>query len=389
MKIINVVLGTYTEGWGYQENILPIYQHKLGNDVWIITLDQAFGTDGKGITIEPCEYYSENGVHIIRLKSAKNKICQVLNWYNIKGLLKRIEPDFIFYHDMFGFSIWQVIRYIRKYNPACRLVVDNHEDEYNHPYARLSIKGKILYRLNQFNSRMYMPYIDKVYGVTEGRCEFAKKVYGAPTDKTELLLMGVEDEKVRIHQRIEIRKQICQLAGFDAENDFIIISGGKMDQAKGVLELLDAFKAIKEKMKAYNIKLLLFGSVADSIRQDFFNKTKSQDIYYMGFLNTQQIYDVFVASDLGVFPGGHSVLWEQAVGCGLPCLFRRWNGMTHVDVGGNCIFVDDSKMETIQDTIEKIFMDRTHYEQMRHEAVQHCMEQFSYFHIAKKSLELT
>ena len=386
MKVINIVLGNYTEGWGYQENLLPIYQHKLGNEVWIITLDQAIGTDGRNITLEPCEYYSENGVHVIRLKSAKTKICQVFNWYNIKTLLKKIAPDFIFYHDMHGFSIWQVINYIKKCNPACRLVMDNHEDEYNHPYALLSIKGKILYRLNQLNSRLYIPYIDKVYGVTEGRCEFAKKVYGAPEDKTELLLMGVEDEKVRRDQRNEIRNQICQLAGFDAEKDFVIVSGGKLDYAKGVLELMDAFKAIKEEMKADNIKLLLFGSVADSIRQDFFNKTKSFDIFYMGFLNAQQIYDVFVASDLGVFPGGHSVLWEQAVGCGLPCVFRRWNGMAHVDVGGNCILIEDNKVETIQNVIEDIVFDKKRNDHMRHMAVQHGMEQFSYLYIAEKSL---
>lgn len=386
MKVINIVLSNYTEGWGYQENLLPIYHHKLGNEVWIITLDLAIGTDGKTITVEPCEYDSENGVHVIRLKSANKKICKVLNWYNIKPLLKKIAPDFIFYHDMYGFSIWQVINYIKKYNPACRLVMDNHEDEYNHPYRKLSMKGKIMYRLNQMNSRLFMSYVDKVYGVTEGRCEFAKKVYGAPEDKTELLLMGVEDEKVRRNQRREIRKQICQLSRFDAENDFIIVSGGKLDYAKGVIELLDAFTIIKEKAKVENVKLLLFGSIADSIRQEFLKKTKSPDIYYMGFLNTQQIYDVFVASDLGVFPGGHSVLWEQAVGCGLPCVFRRWNGMTHVDIGGNCKFISESKVETIQDELMNILMSKEDYDRMRDCAVLQGMEQFSYYRIAQKSL---
>ena len=386
MKIINIVLGTYTEGWGYQENLLPIYQHKLGNDVWIITLDQAIGADGKSITVEPCEYDSENGLHVIRLKGAKTKKCQVFNWYNITSIMKKIEPDFIFYHDMYGFSIWQVIHYIKKYNPTCKLVMDNHEDEYNHPYALLSIRGKILYRLNQMNSRLFMPYIDKVYGVTEGRCEFAKKVYGAPEDKTELLLMGVDDEKVRRDHRTEIRNQICQLAGFDAESDFIIVSGGKLDDKKGVLELIDAFIQTKEEMKASSIKLLLFGSVADDIKQEFLKKTNHSDIYYMGFLNTQQIYDTFVASDLGVFPGGHSVLWEQAIGCGLPCIFRIWSGMTHVDVGGNCSFISDNRIETLKSELEKTILNKSYYDRMKHQGLQNGMEKFSYYNIAEKSL---
>lgn len=386
MKVINIVLGIYTENWGYQENLLPCYQHKLGNEVWLITLDQALGTDGKIFSVEPCEYISENGIHVIRLKSAKTSICKVFNLYNIIHLLKEIEPDFIFYHSMYGLSIWQVIYYIKMHNPKCRLVVDNHEDEYNHPYYKLSIKGKMVYRFNQFNSRRFLHYIDKVYGVTEGRCEFAQKIYGAPVCKTELLLLGAEDEKIRRDQRQEIRDRLCQIAGFDAENDFLMVSGGKLDREKRVIELLDAFKKFKEKQKLSAVKLILFGSIAESIKQEFVCKSEYADIYYMGFLNTQQIYDIFVASDLGVFPGGHSVLWEQAVGCGLPCVFRRWRGMTHVDAGGNCLFIDDYSVQTIESAIEKILLDQTEYFNMKKQAVEKGMMNFSYLNIAEKSL---
>lgn len=46
-----------------------------------------------------------------------------------------------------------------------------------------------------------------------------------------------------------------------------------------------------------------------------------------------------MACDVVCFPGTHSVLWEQAVGLGIPGIFRLWKGMTHVDIGKNCIFL--------------------------------------------------
>ena len=55
-----------------------------------------------------------------------------------------------------------------------------------------------------------------------------------------------------------------------------------------------------------------------------------------------------MASDLCAFPGTHSVLWEQACACGLPGVFRDWEGMHHVDVGGNAVFLKDASAEGIK-----------------------------------------
>ncbi|MFK1961527.1 hypothetical protein ACIXEH_11290 [Bacteroides fragilis] len=73
----------------------------------------------------------------------------------------------------------------------------------------------------------------------------------------------------------------------------------------------------------------------------------NEKIHYVGWLSSEKTIEYFFASDLAVFPGTHSVLWEQAVGIGIPSIFKYWDGMTHVDLGGNCLFLFENSSEEI------------------------------------------
>lgn len=383
MRIVNIVLCAYNEGWGYQENLLPSYQRKLGHDVWIITTNEILDESGNSRLTDDGRYVNDEGVNVIRMKKDNFGLKKVFDNYDIKRWLEDINPHLIFFHDMHYFTIWNAIKYV-KYHAECKLVVDNHEDEYNHSFADLSIKGKLVYRLCQMNARLYGKYVVKAYGVTRGRCDFIREVYGFPDSKIDLLLMGVDDEKVHYDNRKNLRKKLFEKLNLD-EGDFLIVSGGKLDAEKKILELLDAFNDVSKKIP--QAKLLIFGSIAKEIESAFGNKTTGESIYHLGFLNNQQIYNLFVSADLGVFPGGHSVLWEQAVGCGLPCVFIKREGMTHVDVGGNCLFLEGATSEEIKNTIHRVLSDKELYDDLKKNAVSIGMKAFSYFDIASKSIE--
>jgi hypothetical protein len=107
---------------------------------------------------------------------------------------------------------------------------------------------------------------------------------------------------------------------------------------------------------------------------------------YIGWLSADEVYDYFLASDLAVFPGTHSVLWEQAVGTGLPAIFKKWDGMTHVDVGGNCMFVEEGTVEELLLVIESVVRDKNHYNKMKHVAVTKGIPYFSYANIARVAI---
>ena len=144
-------------------------------------------------------------------------------------------------------------------------------------------------------------------------------------------------------------------------------------------------KAIQE--LDLKIKLIVFGSINDDINDEINLLSGSKNIMLIGWLPTSNIYDVLLASDLAIYPGTHSVLWEQTVGLGLPCIFKRWEGMQHVDVGGNCLFIDEITIINIKEIILRLYNDPLLLNQMKKTATERGIKRFSYFEIAKYAIE--
>jgi glycosyltransferase involved in cell wall biosynthesis len=166
--------------------------------------------------------------------------------------------------------------------------------------------------------------------------------------------------------------------------EFLIVSGGKIDSRKNIHLLLEALNEIKHE----GVKLVLFGSISSDISLEFTEKLKeNKNVLFLDWLDTKSIYDLILASDLGVFPGTHSVLWEQCVGVGLPCIFKKWEGIDHVQMGGNCILLEDVTVESITNSIKTLLQNPSHYNEMREKAKKMGPINFTYSEIAKKAIE--
>ena len=98
-------------------------------------------------------------------------------------------------------------------------------------------------------------------------------------------------------------------------------------------------------------------------------------------------YKYFAASDLVVFPGRHSVYWEQVTGLGVPMLCKEWDGTKHVDLGGNVRFLRHDSTKEIQREIERLLDNPGEYGKMKEVARREGMKVFSYRRIARQSLE--
>ena len=80
------------------------------------------------------------------------------------------------------------------------------------------------------------------------------------------------------------------------------------------------------------------------------------------------------------------MLWEQACASKVPCVFGKWEGMDHVDNGGNARFLDCNTSEQIRDLIVKLQF-TLDYQEMRSVAQSDKTDIFLYSRIAEKSLE--
>ena len=146
---------------------------------------------------------------------------------------------------------------------------------------------------------------------------------------------------------------------------------------------MEAVKSINDN----KIKLLVFGKAADEYKQRFEELIASDSIVYAGWQNSEKTYDLMGAADLIVFPGLHSVMWEQAVALGVPCLFRRMDGFDHVDVGGNAIFLEDVSTEALEKAIKEVVDNKQMYEKMLTVARSDKRRQFMYSQIAEEAIE--
>lgn len=383
MKITHLCLcGPFTDNFSYQENLLTKYHRKLGFEVSVITSQYIYNKNGQLNIDDRSVYRNEYGIKVIRLRTLFNTSTN-FKFKRYKGLYKSLnyeKPDIIFIHGLQFLDIKKVVLYLKR-NPDVKVFVDNHADFSNSATNWLSknILHKLLWRKM---AHLINPYTERFYGVLPARVDFLNKIYKLPSDKIELLLMGADDEKVKEAKNKDIRKNIRKKHKIK-DDDFLIVTGGKIDNAKRQTLLL--MKAIKQ-IKNENIKLIVFGSIIKELENEVKSLADGKKIQYIGWMQPEDCYKIFAAADLGVFPGRHSVLWEQAVGTGLPCIFKYWHGTTHVDLGGNCEFIYNDSIEEIITKINKIVNNRNLYNKMRSVAESRGMSRFSYYEIAKLSI---
>lgn len=385
MKIVHIAANaTYNDGWGYQENLLTKYQVINGHEVTLITTTMKH-QDGKIVETKESEYVSEDGVTIIRKKYKKfisRKLTHLFAYIPIKDLLEKINPDMVFFHGLVSASILDVIKYIKK-NRQCFIIQDNHMDYRIGPPDK-TILQKFQWSWYRWLNKYSIKYVKKVYGVTPWREKYAQEKFGIPSSKTSVLVMGADDKKIPFDCMPQLKYEIRQSLNLD-EDDFVIITGGKIDKGKNVHLLMEAIIM----MNISKIKLIVFGEPSEELQENFYKLSSSSQIRLLGWIPGDQVYKYFLAADLAAFPGQHSVLWEQACGCGIPCIFKSWPGMDHVDVGGNSIFFKNGDdINLIQEDLKELYKNKKKYKHMKKMAVDKGIPTFSYTQIARKAMEI-
>ena len=370
----------FNENWGYQENILPKYHRKLGNDVVLITSCRKY-ENGTIVDTPEEDKIMDDGVRLIRKAQEyyiNRTISNHLGYIKIYELLKQINPDLIFFHGLISYSIMDAVKYKIK-NKQCVIVQDNHMD-YNIGLQTNSAKKKILRAWYRILNKRSIRFVEKVYGVTPWRKAYASDYFKIPNEKLDVLIMGADDEKIDFENKVTIRKEIRERYEV-ADDDFLIVTGGKIDKKKGVHLLAEACKTIS------GVKLLIFGQVSEDL-EDYFKKVSNDcdKITMAGWIDANKVYDYFFAADLVFFPGQHSVLWEQACAAKTPCVFAKWDGMDHVNAGGNCEFIHPVTTETITQKIKELLFTEE-YSRLKIAAESEITDAFLYSRIAEKSLE--
>lgn len=381
MRIVHICLACfYIDGMGYQENILPKY-HSKDHEVLIITSDFAFDASGKRIKKEKKEYLNEYGIPVKVLeKNQSNGFSSRYGAFlNLFSSLEEFKPDIIFCHGGQFVSLADVIRYCKE-NKAVKLFIDQHGDYFNTPVNTLKRRlGQ--YMIYGHWMRKAQKYTQKFWGVTPWRCEYLKDVYKLSEDKIDFLPMGGDDEKIDFANQDEIRKRIRNENNI-SDTDFLVVTGGKLDSGKKIDILMKAVFELNDD----NLKLLVFGKANEETQGKINELSENKNIRYIGWVPSDEVYNYFLAADLVFFPGTHSVLWEQACACGVPCVFHDWENMHHVDVGGNAAFIKGDTVDEMKQILSELHSNKKVLLKMKAVAQEKAVKVFSYREIARKAI---
>lgn len=384
MKVVHLCLGCFfPDNYSYQENMLPKFHKQLGYDVEVIASLVTFDKDGKGTFLEKgSTYQNEYDIKVTRLDYKKPiKVYRKLKRYvGTYTAIEKAKPDILFIHGCQFMDMDEVVKYVKKHTTV-RVYVDNHADFSNSGTNWLSknVLHKILWR---HAAHIIEPYTTKFYGVLPARVKWLENMYKLPKEKCELLVMGADDEKVEAALKPDVKAEIRKKYEIEPD-DFLIMTGGKIDPWKTqTLLLMEAVGKIDNP----KVKLIVFGSVTPDLKDKIRERCKGTKVQYIGWIDSANSYNYFAAADLVVFPGRHSVFWEQVAGLGIPMLCKYWEGTTHVDLGGNVEFLKEDSADQIRMKIDELISCPKKYDGMKIVAIQKGMETFSYKKIAERAI---
>lgn len=383
MKILHICLcGPFYEKYAYQDNLLPKYHRKAGHNVTILAPYNSQINPNNGKTIHDCTKckYLEDGIKVRRVKSF---IPDIINshihiYYGVWKIIKEENPDLIFAHGVVCPNYLLLSKY-KRMRPKIAIVYDNHADFVNSLHssftrwwarhvARDIIVKKILWTSNNF------------YGTTPARCDFLRDFFRVPSGKISLLPMGADDEQMNFKEKKQVRQKVRNQFNVK-DDDFLIVTGGKIDKLKNIHSLVEAVIRIGSP-----VKILVFGSIAEDMR-NIFDSLKATNTIYVGWIPSNEVYSYYYAADLIAFPGLHSVLWEQAVASQVPTAFSKIDGFEHINYNNNSILFEDKTPEYYESVLKRLINDRNWYEVLKHNSESEKSRMFLYSEIAHKVIE--
>ncbi|HCU22265.1 MAG TPA: hypothetical protein DF698_05145 [Candidatus Atribacteria bacterium] len=379
LKIIHICQ-YYNDGYGYQENLLPKYQKKLGHDVKVITSNRtSFFSSGQRPKIVGVGEYEDNGFTVHRLSILGEFKGKFVFFKGLRELLEEEKPDYIFHHGITSPSIITCAKYKAK-NSSVFLVADNHAEYCNS--ARIPILSHLYYRF------LWTPLIKRVshhvdvfFSITPGCKAFAEKELSIPENKHKILYLG-SDTEVNKYNETE-GKKVRDLFGIQ-QDEIVAITAGKFDEKKRLDSLIKAFR----KIDSQQTRLIIVGSFLQEEYEKYIDGCIGKDdrIIKVGWVQANELFKYFSASDFAVFPGGQSAVWQQTISCELPLVIKYWPGTEYLLSRDNGLFLFSDKQEEIEQALKVMVNSPKTRGEMRENAKIVRNEMLSYEVIAKQSV---
>jgi 1,2-diacylglycerol 3-alpha-glucosyltransferase len=317
MKIL-MLCDFYNESLEYQENLLVKYYRKHGHEVTVVaaTFDSVFDYyNDRHDPTWPARTYFDQGAKIVKLRYRYNLLNRLRAYTRIDRMLEEEAPDLIYVHDIM-LNLPECVDYVRRH-PSCRMIMDYHADYSNSGRNWLSLKVLHGVARKWFLDRA-RPHLARIFPIVPASAVFLHEIYKVPHAEMELLPLGADVDLARaVHARGE-GTRLREELGF-APTDIVVFTGGKLAPAKRTELLLEAVRRLPQ----LPLKVVVVGeaSAADTdYKARLLELADGAAVRFTGWLGREDIYRHLDMADLAVFPASQSILWQQAIACGLPLI---------------------------------------------------------------------
>lgn len=366
MKILHIT-GFYNKKISYQENLLPYGERRLGNSVYILTSTSRTNFDVDELYKSGIE---RDGLPIIRIKTLFS-IKGIPIFYVPYKLLKRINPDIIFLHDINPYTIQILLIRGMGFMRKTKFYFDCHSEagKDNKNYL-IRFYNKIF----KYFFKIFDKYVHKYYGVAPECCQFIEEVYQVPKNKIKLLPLP---SKLNLKNNEEINYLKTK---FNIAKDKInLLHSGKLPGNKLTQIVLNAVSMLPEE----KYDLIITGSIEESFYKKNQALFKKKNINFLGWKQPDELRDIISSSDILVQPGSLSNTFIDALCCGIPVILNNTPQGRYLtqNKNGELLKVNNSEDELI----EKISMISSDIKEYNEKAFQ-VAQKFDYLNIARSTL---
>lgn len=374
---------------GYQVNLLSKLQVKQGHQVTIVTTeldkipDHVVSFFGKeNIQARDAEFTKNTGVKIVRMPLLSYYSSRAIYYPSIFEQVRQLNPDVLFLH---GLDTFGVIMFLLRYKSfKFPMVTDSHMLE-------MASKNKFNYIFRFVYKHLITPIIikNKIPVIRLVDSDYVEKYLGIPLSSTTILSFGTDVEYFSPNQEacLSFRKK------YDiAENAFVILYAGKLDESKGGLFLA---KSIRDKFVskelAQDIVIIIVGNTVGQYGQQVeeeFSNSKNRIIRFptQAYIDLAEFYQ---SVNLVIFPKQCSMSFFEVQSCGVPVVLER-NEINDIRVNYNngVLFNQNDTVDFREKIQAMINASSEDYTLMCNNARKYIVDNFNYAPIAKQYTEL-
>lgn len=380
----------YDERMQYQDNLFAKYYCKHGHEVTVLasTIDNTFdyyaGREKYDPAVPAREYW-DGHAKVIKLPLSLNLFDRLKRLKGVRAVLERERPDLIFSHDI-HLNLGDAVAY-RRAHPRCRIILDYHADSSNSGQNWMS--RLLLHRLTRKRVlRRYLQDIDRIYPVVPAGADFLHHLYGVPRQRMELLPLAPDTDLARETRERRAGREVRSSLGIPHDAS-VIFTGGKLVPAKRTRLLIEAVAKLADP----TLHLLIVGETvaADAYGESLRAAANGNPrIHFVGWVAATEVYRFMDACDFAVFPASQSVLWQQALGMGLPLLVGRVGVQdpSYMNLHGAITTLDEPDITepVIRASIRRMLSDREALAAQRAAALRTADELLNYHRLVEQTL---